>query len=119
MISIELLSVYTIMFLISHCKKIRHTSSSWFALYSLFYPRRSAMCLFLPDYGPFGRRGMRHCAEMPSHSHGPGNIRDGLGLGLECFTTGAVWSAILATAELVIFESFLLLLWFLKFIGCG
>jgi len=36
MVSIEQLSVYTIMFLISCCKRIRHTSSSWSALYILF-----------------------------------------------------------------------------------
>jgi len=36
MISKEQLSVYTIMFLISHSKKICHTFSSWSTLYILF-----------------------------------------------------------------------------------
>jgi len=39
------------------------------------------------------------CAEMPSHSCGPGNI--GIRVRVR-FTTGAVWSAILATAGLLV-----------------
>jgi len=35
MISIEELSVYPNIFLMSSCKKIRHTSSSWSTLYIL------------------------------------------------------------------------------------
>jgi len=50
-------------------------------------------CLFLPDYHPLGHRGA--CAETPSHLCGPGNTR-------VSFTTGAVWSAILATAGLLV-----------------
>ena len=48
----------------------------------------------MPDYGPFGRWA---CAETPSHSHGLGDIRVRVSI-----TTGAVRSAILATAELLV-----------------
>jgi len=49
------------------------------------------MCLFLPDYGPFGRRGVRRDAVSLSR------IRVRVS-----FTTGAVQSAILATAGLLV-----------------
>jgi len=41
------------------------------------------------------------CAEAPSHSRGPGNISVRVRLRVS-FTTGAVRSAILATAELLV-----------------
>jgi len=71
MILIELLSAYTIMFLISCCKKICHMA------------RSTAVA----------------CAETPSHSHGPGNIRVRVSVS---FTTEAVRSAILASAGLLV-----------------
>jgi len=52
-------------------------------------------CLFLPDYG---HSAAVACAEMPSHSRRPGNIRVRVS-----FTIEAVWSAILATAGLLVF----------------
>jgi len=52
-------------------------------------------CLFLPDYGPLGHRGV--CRDAVSLSR-PGNIRVRVSL-----TTGAVQLAILATAWLLIY----------------
>ena len=51
----------------------------------------------LEDYGPFGRS--LACAKTPSHCRGSGNIRVRVKVS---FTTGAVWSAILATAGLLV-----------------
>jgi len=52
-------------------------------------------CLFLPDYCPFGCCGVRRYA---SHFRAPGNIWVRVRVS---FTTGAVRSAILATAGLL------------------
>ena len=51
----------------------------------------------MPDYGPFGRRGVRR--DAVSLSYEPGNIRVRVS-----FRTGAVRSAILATAGLLVVE---------------
>jgi len=66
------------------------------------------ICLILLHNGPFkgevpifcqimARSAAVACAETPSHSRGPGNIRVRVS-----FMTGAVWSAILATAGLLV-----------------
>jgi len=54
------------------------------------------MCLFLPDYGPFGCHGVHRDAISLSW---PGNVRVRVKVSL---TTGAVQSAVLATAGLLV-----------------
>jgi len=49
----------------------------------------------------FARLAAVACAKTPSHSRAPGNIWVRVRVS---FTTGAVWSAILATAGLLVFS---------------
>jgi len=106
MISIEQLPVYTIMFLISRCKKF--VIPLLVGPRYIFYAHRTANAMFTID--PANQYGLKHwftrcrsaavavtCAETRSHSRRPGNIR-------VSFTTGAVRSAILATAGLLAYN---------------
>ena len=64
-----------------------------YASFCLIMGPLKGKCLFLPDYCPFGHRGVRR------DSHGPSNVTVRV---MVTFTTGAVRSAILATAGLLV-----------------